>query len=125
MDAPRRLSSSVRPETQSLPREWLRRSSLALTAPSSGGRRCGFGAVARTRGALRAPDELAARLVGELRTLQRPPNEVFRDVYSISDPFVRPAALAGSCPVTRRNGTVSFVSSDPEVTAITEAAASL
>lgn len=74
--------------------------------------------VARTRAELRAADEEASRLVRTLRNLQQPLNEIFADVYSLSDPIVRPVRLSGSCPVTRRNGTASFVAVDPEVTTI-------
>lgn len=81
--------------------------------------------VARTRAELRAADEEASRLVRTLRNLQRPLNEIFADVYSLSDPIVRPVRLAGSCPVTRRNGTASFVAVDPEVTTLARTAATV
>ena len=81
--------------------------------------------VARTRMALRSSDEEAFRLVRELRDLRRPLNEIFRDVYTLEDPVVRPPRVSGSCPVTRQQKTVSFRTADPEVTTITQTGAAL
>jgi hypothetical protein len=81
--------------------------------------------VARTRAALRAADEEEGRLVRELRNLRRPLNDIFREVYTLYDPIVRPPLVTGSCPITRQKGTVSFRSPDPEITAIRETSATL
>jgi hypothetical protein len=76
--------------------------------------------VALTRGGLRASDERAVALVRELRDLRRPLNEIFREVYTLTDPYVRPPAISGSCPVTRQRRTVSFESSDADLTLPTQ-----
>lgn len=81
--------------------------------------------VAATRAALRAADQEGVRLVRELRDLRRPLNEIFREVYTLDDPIVRPPLVAGSCPITRLRGVVSFRSPDPEVTTIVKTAAVL
>uniref|UniRef100_E6PXR7 DNA 3'-5' helicase n=1 Tax=mine drainage metagenome TaxID=410659 RepID=E6PXR7_9ZZZZ len=73
-------------------------------------------AVAQTRVTLRRGDERALALVQELRNLKRPLNEIFRETYTLSDPPVHLPRMMGSCPVTRRNGTVSFTTADPELT---------
>jgi superfamily II DNA/RNA helicase len=75
--------------------------------------------VASTRAGLRAADDESARLVGQLRHLRTPLNDMFRGVYTLSDPPLQPPRMAGSCPVTRKNQTVSFQSADPEVIAAT------
>ena len=82
-------------------------------------------AVAHTRATLRSSDEEGVALVRELRDLRRPLNEIFRQVYTLEDPIVRPPRVAGSCPITRKLNIVSFRSPEPEVTAITDTAASL
>lgn len=74
------------------------------------------GVVAQTRVALRRGDEHGLALVQELRNLKRPLNEIFRETYTLSDPPVYVPRMMGSCPVTRRNGTVSFTAADPELT---------
>jgi hypothetical protein len=79
--------------------------------------------VARTRTELRAADEIASRLVRELRNLQRPLSEIFSAVYALQDPPVRPPHLPGSCPETRRRGVVQFSSVDPDVHPIAHTAA--
>lgn len=81
--------------------------------------------VANTRRSLRADDEKGIRLVEELRDLRRPLNDVFRDVYTLEDPLVSPPRLAGSCPVTRQLGTVSYRCADPELITITHTVAAL
>src|SRR5207249_4863463 len=81
--------------------------------------------VARTRMELRSADEEGVRLVRELRGLRRPLNDIFRQVYSLQDPIVRPPRVAGSCPITRRQNTVSFRAPDPEVTTIAQTGAAL
>lgn len=75
--------------------------------------------VARTRVTLRATDEEALMLVRELRDLRRPLNEIFREIYTLTDPYVRPPSVAGNCPVTRRRGTASIAFADPELTVAT------
>jgi len=79
--------------------------------------------VARRRTELRAADEIASKLVRELRDLQRPLSEIFSDVYALPDPPVRAPRLLGSCPVTRRRGIVQFSSVDPDVHPIAQTAA--
>jgi ATP-dependent DNA helicase RecQ len=81
--------------------------------------------VAATRAALRAADNKSAKLVQQLRNLQMPLNDIFREVYTLSDPLVQPPRLAGSCPITRRTNSVSFQSTDPEVMGIKTAAVKL
>lgn len=71
--------------------------------------------VASTRTALRAADEKSLRLVMELRSLGRPLNDIFREIYTLQNPVTRPPRLSGSCPVTRNRGEVSFRSAEPEV----------
>jgi hypothetical protein len=63
--------------------------------------------------------------VRELRDLRRPLNDIFREVYTLIEPYVLPPRLAGSCPVTRERGTVSFQMADPEVTSISRSNAGL
>jgi hypothetical protein len=81
--------------------------------------------VAATRATLRAADYESATLVQQLRNLQMPINDIFREVYTLSDPHLQPPRLAGSCPITRRTKTVSFQSTDPEVMGIKSAAVML
>ena len=78
------------------------------------------GVVARTRVSLRASDEEALILVRELRDLRRPLNDMFREIYTLTDPYVRPPIMAGNCPVTRHRGTASIESSDPDLTVATQ-----
>jgi hypothetical protein len=78
--------------------------------------------VQRTRAQLRAADDIALRLVFELRDLRRPLSEVFSEVYALTDPSVRPPRLPGSCPETRRRGTVRFTSAEPDVHPISRTA---
>ncbi len=78
------------------------------------------GVVARTRVSLRASDEEALILVRELRDLRRPLNDMFREIYTLTDPSVRPPIMAGNCPVTRHRGTASIASSDPDLTVATQ-----
>jgi hypothetical protein len=73
-------------------------------------------AVAQTRATLRRGDERSLALVQELCNLKRPLNEIFRETYTLSDPPVYLPRMMGSCPVTRRNGTMSFTAADPELT---------
>jgi hypothetical protein len=81
--------------------------------------------VAATRTALRAADNESAKFVQQLRNLQMPLNDMFREVYTLSDPPLHPPRLAGSCPITRRTNSVSFQSTDPEVMGIRTAAVKL
>jgi len=81
--------------------------------------------VARTRMALRMGDEQAVAQVRELRHLQRPLNEIFRQVYTLTDPPISPPRLMGSCPITRSREAVSFLTSDPELVSMTETGACL
>ncbi len=81
--------------------------------------------VASTRAGLRAADEESAKLVRELRHLRIPLNDMFRRVYTLNDPPLQPPRMAGSCPVTRKNQTLSFQSPDPEVIGATKASAEL
>jgi hypothetical protein len=83
------------------------------------------GVVAATRKTLRAADDESATLVQQLRNLQMPINDIFREVYTLSDPPLQPPRLAGSCPITRLTNSVSFQSTDPEVMGIKTAAVKL
>jgi superfamily II DNA/RNA helicase len=98
--------------------EFSREVSLKIRDPRHSDRAHWDQAVARIRKTLRAGDQHEARLVRELRDLRRPLNEIFRDVYTLIDPPVRPPIVAGSCPVTRERDTVSFQMADPEVNPI-------
>jgi hypothetical protein len=81
--------------------------------------------VAQTRATLRLSDEEGFALVRELRNLRRPLNDIFREVYTLTDPAVRPPQIAGNCPITRHNNTVSFRSAEPDVVTITTTCTSL
>ena len=81
--------------------------------------------VAATRKTLRAADDESATLVQQLRNLQKPINDIFRDVYTLRDPQLQPPRLTGSCPITRRTDSVSFQSTDPELMGIKTAAVKL
>jgi hypothetical protein len=83
------------------------------------------GRVSRVREELRKADALGISLVRELRHLTRPINSVFRIVYSLADPYVRPPQLPGNCPATRRADTVGFASVDPELTNLKQTEARL
>lgn len=72
--------------------------------------------VAAVRSALLRSDEEALRLLMELRQPRRSMNDLFRQVYTLEDPPVRPPFFAGSCPVTRKCGTVDFRVPEPQVT---------
>ncbi len=76
--------------------------------------------VARTRLNLRASDEKAVALVRELRDLRRPLNDIFREIYTLTNPYVRPPVMSGNCPITRRRGTTSITSADPDLTVATQ-----
>ncbi|MEQ1886557.1 MAG: protein DpdF [Bryobacteraceae bacterium] len=78
------------------------------------------GVVARTRISLLASDEEALMLVRELRHLQRPLNDIFREIYTLTDPYVCPPMMQGNCPVTRDRGTASIETSDPDLTVATQ-----
>lgn len=73
------------------------------------------GVVSSTRVSLKASDEEALKLVRELRDLRRPLNEIFREIYTLTDPYVRPPTMSGNCPVTRYRGTANIESSDPDL----------
>jgi ATP-dependent DNA helicase RecQ len=81
--------------------------------------------VGLTRTATREADRKGFSLVQELRDLRRPLNDIFREVYSLTNPPVRPPRFLGSCPVTRRDGTESFRSLDPETTTLSRTAAAI
>jgi ATP-dependent DNA helicase RecQ len=76
--------------------------------------------VARARSELRAADEQGLRLVRELRNLKRPLNDIFREVYTLDDPPLRPSFIPGSCPVTRAENRASFRCADVDVISITK-----
>ena len=81
--------------------------------------------VAHARGTLRSADEEGIKSVKELRDVRRPLNEIFRQAYTLENPIVCPPKFSGSCPTTRQQNTVSFLSPDPEVTTITDTSAVL
>ncbi len=68
----------------------------------------------RTREHLYSVDRQSLDLVAELLDLKRPLNELFREIYTLANPDVRPPYLAGSCPVTRNLGIEDFASSAAE-----------
>lgn len=72
-------------------------------------------AVQATRNALRSADGADLAAVLELRDLRRPLNEIFRELYSLSDPVSEPPVLRGSCPVHRARGSDGYSFVDPEV----------
>ena len=81
--------------------------------------------VDRAREDLRTADSEALKLLGEVLSFERPLNDIFRDVYTLFEPFLRPPYLAGSCPVTRRAGSVSFESTEPEIVTLNRVATSM
>jgi hypothetical protein len=72
-------------------------------------------AVQATRKALRSADETDLASVFELRDLHRPLNEIFRELYTLTDPISEPPALRGSCPVGRSRGSESHSFVEPEL----------
>ncbi|MFL6450916.1 MAG: protein DpdF [Bryobacteraceae bacterium] len=64
--------------------------------------------VRRTRERLYFHDRQSLELVAELLDLKRPLNHLFREIYTLANPDVRPPYVSGSCPVTRHLGTESF-----------------
>jgi hypothetical protein len=70
-------------------------------------------AVQRVRDGLRASDERDLTDVIGLRDLQRPINEIFRRLYTLTQPSSEPPALHGSCPVTRARGSDHYAQLDP------------
>jgi ATP-dependent DNA helicase RecQ len=71
--------------------------------------------VGPKRTELHSADERAIELVCELRALQRPLNDVFREVYTIGELNIQPPRFAGTCPVTRAEDRVHFSQARPEV----------
>ena len=98
--------------------EFSREVSLRIRDPRHSSRRHWDDAVAGIRRTLRTNDQREAQLVSELLNLRRPLNDIFREVYTLAEPQVVPPAVAGSCPVTRERGAVSFAMLDPEVTVV-------
>jgi hypothetical protein len=72
---------------------------------------------------LRNADRAQTRLILELRALKRPISDLFRDVYTLQQPFIRPPAFSGSCPMTRAAGSVSSQFVPPEVLTLGSTAA--
>jgi ATP-dependent DNA helicase RecQ len=104
---------------------FVRQVAIRLLDPRHSDKRHWETVVASTRAALRAADYESASLVQQLRHLRTPLNDLFREVYTIDDPPVRPPRLAGSCPITRASNSVSFQSTDPEVLGLTSTAVKL
>lgn len=71
--------------------------------------------VANTRGRLYASDRQSLALVLELLNLKRPLNELFREIYALTDPNLRPPYVPGSCPITRADGTDGFAAPATEL----------
>ncbi len=69
--------------------------------------------VYQVRKSLHSGEERSIKWMKELRNLGRPMNELFREVYSIPELDLRPQRLNGSCPVTRKTGTVQFETGVP------------
>lgn len=72
-------------------------------------------AVQAVRNDLRAADESDLAAVLELRHLRRPVNEIFRELYTLTDPVSEPPVLHGSCPINRARGSDRYSFVDPEV----------
>ncbi len=72
-------------------------------------------AVQATRNALRSVDQSELTDVLELRDLRRPLNEIFRKIYTLTDPISEPPVLRGSCPVHRSRGSDQYTFVEPEV----------
>ncbi|MBK9170711.1 MAG: ATP-dependent DNA helicase RecQ [Bryobacterales bacterium] len=70
--------------------------------------------VTRTRERLYAADRQSLDLVRELLSLTRPLNELFREIYSLSDPDIQPPYVAGSCPITRSRRSDTFAAPAPD-----------
>jgi hypothetical protein len=81
--------------------------------------------VSATRFALREADAATVSQIVALLDLKRPLNDLFRDVYTLTAPPVRPARLRGSCPFTRRRHCVDFMAAVPEVIPVTTTHAAL
>jgi ATP-dependent DNA helicase RecQ len=81
--------------------------------------------VAWTRKQIRDGDSKALALVFELRDLQRPLNDIFREVYTLSEPIICPPRFAGSCPITRSTSAQNFFPTDPELTLLARTAIEL
>lgn len=71
--------------------------------------------VGPKRAELHASDEESTELVCRLRALNRPLNDVFREVYTIRELDIEPPPFSGTCPVTRATQTVDFSQIRPEV----------
>jgi superfamily II DNA/RNA helicase len=71
--------------------------------------------VAAVRNQLKADDRRGVEQLRELVRLQRPLNDVFREIYSIADAGIFPPRLHGNCPVTRARGSVGTSLTEPEV----------
>ncbi len=78
--------------------------------------------VDRSRKDLRAADVEALNFLSQLLSLERPLNDIFREVYTLFEPFLRPPYLPGSCPVTRRIGKAGFESTEPDITTLNRVA---
>ena len=70
--------------------------------------------VRGTREHLYSEDRKSLNLVAELLDLKRPLNELFREIYTLANPDVKPPYVAGSCPVTRNLGIDDFANSAAE-----------
>jgi ATP-dependent DNA helicase RecQ len=81
--------------------------------------------VAAVRSALLRSDEEALQLLMELRHPRRSMNDLFRQVYTLEEPPVRPPFFAGTCPVTRKCGTVDFRVPEPLVTCLDKSSLAL
>lgn len=74
--------------------------------------------VASIRSDLLRSDKEGLEYLKELRHLRRPMNDLFRHVYTLDDPPIRPPLFPGSCPVTRERGTVNFRIPEPQITGL-------
>lgn len=67
------------------------------------------------RNALQRADREDLQTIRELRDLKRPINEIFRSLYSLTDPHAGPPPLRGSCPITRRQELDHHSVAEPEL----------
>jgi superfamily II DNA/RNA helicase len=70
--------------------------------------------VATTRNRLYAADRQSLRLLRELLDVVRPLNELFREIYTLTEPDISPPYIPGSCPMTRQRRSEAFVGPAPD-----------
>lgn len=71
--------------------------------------------VKTVRSDLRAADQRDLDSIIELRDLKRPLNEIFQELYTLTEPSSQPPPLRGSCPITRARLTDRYSGLEPEL----------